>query len=234
MGNYLQATASYTDAQGGGKTAQATTTQAVQAGTNRPPAFSATTATRSFAENTTAGQPIGDPVTATDLDTSDSLTYTLDDTGAASFDIDSGTGQIKTKEGVTYDYETTPSHSVTVTADDNNGGTDTIDVTIAVTNVEEPGTVTLSSVQPQVDTPLTATLTDPDVAVDSTVTWQWARSDAQDSGYDDITTATSASYTPVARRREQVPASHGLLHRRGRLRQERGGGIRQCGADRAG
>ena len=35
---------------------------------------------------------------------------------------------------------------------------------IEVTNVEEPGTVTLSTLQPQVGVAITATLTDPDNA----------------------------------------------------------------------
>ena len=45
-------------------------------------------------------------------------------------------------------------------------------VTINVTNVEELGTVTLSSVQPQVGTDLTANLTDPDGEITG-VTWKW-------------------------------------------------------------
>ena len=59
---------------------------------------------------------------------------------AASFDITttSGSAQIRTKAGVTYDFETKPSYSVTVKADDGNEGTDTIAVTITVTDVDEP------------------------------------------------------------------------------------------------
>ena len=52
---------------------------------------------------------------------------------------------------------------VTVQASD--GGEDTTAmevVMIKVTNVEEPGTVTLSTLQPQVGVEITATLTDPD------------------------------------------------------------------------
>ena len=49
---------------------------------------------------------------------------------------------------MTYDHEATPSYSVTVTADDNKGGTDTKEVTINVTDVNEPplkpGTPTVS------------------------------------------------------------------------------------------
>ena len=55
-------------------------------------------------------------------------------------------------------------YSVTVVASD--GGTlmDTQEVTVNVTNVDEPGMITLSSLQPQAGVELTATLTDPDGA----------------------------------------------------------------------
>ena len=52
-------------------------------------------------------------------------------------------GQIETKTGQTYDFESKPSYSVTVTANDGNGGTADKAVTISLTNVEEAGTVTL-------------------------------------------------------------------------------------------
>ena len=104
---------------------------------NNPPAFSADTAARSVAENTAAGQNVGAALTATDAD-SDTLTYTLEGTDAASFDIVSGSGQIRTRTGVTYNHEAKSTHTVVVKADDGNGGTDTIAVTITVTDVDEP------------------------------------------------------------------------------------------------
>ena len=65
---------------------------------NEAPAFPSTeTGTRTIPENAEAGQNIGAPVTATNPDRSDSLTYTLSGTDAASFDIDRATGQLKTK-----------------------------------------------------------------------------------------------------------------------------------------
>ena len=82
------------------------------------------------------GEDIGDAFTATD-DDSAMLTYTLEGADADSFQIISTTGQIKTKPGVTYDHETKPSYSVAVKADDSDGGSDTIDVTITVTDVNE-------------------------------------------------------------------------------------------------
>ena len=195
VGYYLRATASYNDGEGNSKSAQAATTNAVQAGSNRPPEFSADTATREVPENTAAGENIGAPVTATDPD-NDSLTYSLEGTDKDPFQIVPNSGQIQTKSGVTYDHETKSSYPVTVKADDGNNGADTIDVTITVANVDEEGTVTLSSIQPQVGAPLTAELTDPDGSVKS-VTWVWARSTRPD-GWTDISGETSASYTPVA------------------------------------
>ena len=75
--------------------------------------------------------------TTTDAD-SDTLTYTLEGTDAASFDIVSGSGQIRTRTGVTYNHEAKSTHTVVVKADDGNGGTDTVTVTITVTDVDEP------------------------------------------------------------------------------------------------
>ena len=104
---------------------------------NAPPAFEAASTTREVAENSAAGTNVGDPVTATDADSGDTLTYTLDGTDAASFDIVSTSGQIRTKSGVTYDYETKSSYALIVKAEDRNGGSDTIAVTITVTDVED-------------------------------------------------------------------------------------------------
>ena len=76
-------------------------------------------------------------MTATDGD-NDPLIYTLEGTAAASFEIVSTSGQIRTTAGETYDRETQSSYAVTVKADDGNGGSDTIAVTITLTNVIEP------------------------------------------------------------------------------------------------
>ena len=102
---------------------------------NNPPAFSADEATRSVAENMAPGTNVGDPVTATDPD-GDTLTYALSGTDASSFTIDN-TGQMTVGSGTTLDYETKETYMVTVTATDSQMATDTIDVTIMVTDVEE-------------------------------------------------------------------------------------------------
>ena len=104
---------------------------------NTAPMFSSSTFTRSVAENSPAGTDVGNAVTATDAD-NNTLTYTLEGDGAASFAIIGASGQIRTRSGVTYDYEAQPSYTVMVKADDGNGGTDTVTVTIDLTNVDEP------------------------------------------------------------------------------------------------
>ena len=181
MGSSLRATASYTDGHGPNKSAQATTTQAVRTGSNRAPEFDAATATRSFPENTGPGENIGDPVTATDPDTGNTLTYSLDATGAVSFDIESTSGQIKTKSGVTYDHETVPTYPVTVTATDNHGDSDTIAVTITVTDANDPPTITgdstVSYAENRTDTVATYTASDPE---GTSITWSLSGDDAED------------------------------------------------------
>ena len=65
-----------------------------------PPVFSEGTITaRSVPENASAGTPIGEPVAATDAD-NDTLTYSLEGTDAASFDITPADGQITHEGGV--------------------------------------------------------------------------------------------------------------------------------------
>ena len=97
---------------------------------NNPPDFGAMTTTRSVIEQTPSDQNVGAPVTATDFD-GDELTYTLGGADSDNFELDSATGQIKTKAELNPEIQRT--HSVTVTADDgNDGGTTTITVTITV------------------------------------------------------------------------------------------------------
>ena len=107
------------------------------ASVNAAPVFDAAAlaaTTQSVAENTAADMAIGSAYTATDAD-GDTLTYSLEGTDAASFAIDTSTGQLKTKAPL--DHETKSSYSVTVKVSD---GTDsaTIAVTVTVTDVVEP------------------------------------------------------------------------------------------------
>ena len=107
-------------------------------GTNQVPTFTeGASATRSFAENTAAGQNIGNPVSAADSD-GGTLSYSLEGTDASSFALVSTSGQLQTRTGVIYDFETKNRYEVSVRVSDGQGGSTTIDVTINLTDVGEP------------------------------------------------------------------------------------------------
>ena len=131
---------------------------------NNAPEFSVELAVFTLPENSAADTVVG-TVTATDAD-DDTLTYSLEGTDAASFDIDSGTGEIKTVSGVTYNFEATQNtYEMTAKADDDNGGTDTIDVAITLLDDDteksaKPATPALAPVAGS-STSLTATWTKP-------------------------------------------------------------------------
>ena len=198
---YLRASVEYTDRRGGGKRAEAITGPVPSE--NRRPLFpTSETGQRSVDENSRAGTNVGPPVAAEDPER-DRLTYSLSGADAASFTITS-TGQIRVGSGTTLDFETKSSYSVTVEVHDGKDGTgatssdidDTQDVTITVVNLEEPGTVTLSSETAtiQARVPVTASLEDDDGP--RNITWQWSRSRSSTSGWANIAGATSATFTP--------------------------------------
>ena len=130
-------------------------------------------------------------------------------------------GVLKFKETPDYenpqDNDTDNTYTVTVTASDGSGDSDnsTQEVTVKIVNLEEPGTVSLSTRQPQVGNPLTATLTDPDAMKMTTstdgyqplTTWKWERSRNGRTGWTEIEVVTDSNdpnpnpnanvYTPV-------------------------------------
>ena len=104
---------------------------------NELPVFTdGSSATRSFAENTSGTHNVGDPVGATDPEKT-TLTYSLEGAHADSFSIDTRSGQLKTRTGKTYDYEATPRFSVNVKATDGHGGDRSIPVSIDLTDLNE-------------------------------------------------------------------------------------------------
>ena len=118
---------------------QTYTVTVTRAAANSDPTFPMSTADREVAENTAAGTDVGAVLTATDTDM-DTLTYTLEGTDQTSFDLvtTSGSAQIRTKTGVTYNHEAKSSYTVVVKADDSNGGTAaSVTVTITITDVNE-------------------------------------------------------------------------------------------------
>ena len=104
---------------------------------NSPPAFASEQLTREIAENTAANTNVGAAIPAATDANSDPLTYTMEGTDAASFTFNASTRQIKTKSAVTYDHEAKSSYSVTIKASDTTSS-DTVSVTINVTDVAEP------------------------------------------------------------------------------------------------
>ena len=178
-------------------------------GENEAPVITGATSTN-FAENSTRAvasytgrDPEGSTVTWTLLGT-DSAYFAITNRGVLSFDPVPDFEDEK-------DSDRNSVYHVTVQASDGNN-INRHEVTVTVTNVEESGTVELSSVQPQVDTALTATLDDPD-GVTSATTWSWQRSAAdRKSNWSNINNATSDSYTPVTGdvgRYLRVTASYG-------------------------
>ena len=127
---HVRATASYSDdSSDEGQTAMAATANLV----NNAPAFDAETASISVDENAEAMAAVGDPVVATDVN-EEELAYTITGDDAASFEI-WPSGQITVAPDTAIDYETKTSYSVTVTATDAAGASDSVEVTIAVNDL---------------------------------------------------------------------------------------------------
>ncbi len=167
---------------------------------NNAPVFAQDSTSRSIAETVgaaqDAGRTIGAAVTATDAD-NDALTYSLEGTDAASFEIVAASGQLRTKVGETYDREAKASYSVTVKATDPSSANDTIDVTIDITNVSEPplapGTPTVAGVT---TTQITVRAAPPDNTGRPAITGYRAQYRVNDSG-DAFTLSDAESATPA-------------------------------------
>ena len=125
-------------------------------------------------ENTAANTVVG-TVVATDPD-GDSLTYSVGGTDEAAFNevfaLNASTGVITVKPGASVNYERKESYSVNIMVTDGKDDSGamqnqptadaTVSVFIPIVNVDEPGTVTLSTSSPREGVALSATLTDPD------------------------------------------------------------------------
>ena len=200
---YLRARVEYTDNRGSGKSAEGITTGPVPSENRRPTFPDTETGDRTVDENTRARVNIGAAVAASDPERN-RLTYSLtgDDTDA--FTIVAGSGQLRTKDPL--DYEAKDSYSVTVNVHDGRDGAgasstdidDTQDVTITVENVEEPGTVTLTTAVENISArvEVIAALTDPDESI-SGLTWQWSHSPNGRTNWANIAGADQDAYTPL-------------------------------------
>ena len=138
-------------------------------------------------ENIAANTVVG-TVVATDPD-GDSLTYSVGGTDEAAFNgvfaLNASTGVITVKPGASVNYERKESYSVNIMVTDgkdDSGATQTqpttdatVSVFIPIVNVDEPGTVTLSTSSPREGVALSATLTDPDGRRGGILNSWWSR-----------------------------------------------------------
>ena len=161
------------------------------------PSFESNSYEFSVDENTAANTVVG-TVAATDLD-GDSLTYSVGGTDAAQFNevfaLNTSTGEITVKTGASINYESAEPTSYRVNVmvtdgEDDSGATQsqpttdaTATVVIEIVNVDEPGTVTLSTTSPQLGVGLFATLTDPDGRRGGIYNSWWSRSNNADGPF---------------------------------------------------
>ena len=163
-----------------------------------------------------AADTLVDVAVAGDAD-GDSMTYSVSGTDVAAFNnafnLDASTGEITVKSSSEIDYESSQvSYSITVSVTDGEDAsgvaesqptTDaTTSVRINVIDIDEPGTVTVSSTAPRVGGELTVSVTDPD---DETLLFsrvQWSRTPRLDLDFIDIpidpNDMANPSYTPTA------------------------------------
>lgn len=150
-------------------------------------------------ENTPAGRNIGEPITATDND-GDLLTYAITGADAAFFDVNSSTGQLRTKAPLNYEQRGFDYYEITLTVSDGKDASgqpddmsdDFFDMEVEVTNVDEPGALTILSTHPYVSSVVRARLTDPDGVV-GPAEWEWSRS-RNGSDWSVIDTVNEGSY----------------------------------------
>ena len=174
----------------GSESASRTVTVNVQ-DVNEPPVISGP-ASPSVPENRT---PVA-TYTATDPE-GHSVTWTMS-TGGGTFSIGGSSGALAFKSAK--DYEALSSYTFTGTIRATDSGSpaasSTQAVTVTVTNVEEPGTVTFSPDPPKVGQPVTASVEDPDGGVTRHRNWNWSRVDAPRGARAPL--STTREYTPTS------------------------------------
>ena len=158
---------------------------------NEPPTITGK-ATPSVDENTTAVATYR----ATDPDERATITWSVEDPGAGDFTITNAGGALSFASAP--NYEVKSSYTVTVRASDGTN-TDDHDVTVAVTDVNEPEVLTLSDPSPLIGIDFTAAFKGTGDNVDNVQppTWTWKRSMSRSGAGTDITGATAATYRPV-------------------------------------
>lgn len=151
--------------------------------------------TRTVAENSVPGSPVGAPVSVI-RNSGNKVAYSLEGPDAALFAIEQDTGQILVGEGALLDYESgTASYTVEVVADPRSGADVRTTVTITVTDVAETGFVFIDPAgAPLVGAPLFAGLLHTE-GEPVEPRWQWQRS-MPDGSWADIPGAILETYIP--------------------------------------
>ena len=205
---YLRAKANYNDAQGSGKSALRVSNRQASTSPFNPPAFAVDSITFNLAENTAGRVTVGN-VVATD-DDGDTVYYVLGGPDAAAFTSETSLSQpganIILQVFTALDYETKQSYSLVLSVTDrededgnpqtNHTVDDTVQITVNVLNVEEPGRLVINPVSLEQGINATASLTDPDGSL-SNINWQWSRSDSGTGPFSDIAGETGPNYVPV-------------------------------------
>ena len=188
VGNYLRATAYYTDPEGPGKSVNARTSATVLADDDGSVTLSETR------------PAVGDTIRAALTDPDGSITNTTWQ-WAISSDGESGWSDIAGATSATYTVTTEDTGQflrATANYDDGDGADkNAAAATTLGVGVDDDGSVSLSPSSPTVGETVTATLTDPDGGITGEI-WQWASSSDGTSNWTNITLATSRTYTVVA------------------------------------
>ena len=206
---YLKATASYDDGHGTGKSASRVSDRQASNSPFRSPTFAVDSITFNLAENTAGRVTVGN-VVATDGD-GDPIYYSLTGPDIESFGTETNLStegaKIVLKVSTAVDYENKQSYSLVLSVTDredesgnpqtNHTVDDTVQITVNVLNVEEPGRLVLQPDSLEQGINATVSLTDPDGSL-SNINWQWSRSDSGIGPFSDTTGATNATYTPAA------------------------------------
>ena len=129
-------------------------------------------------------------------------------------------------------------YEVTVEASDGGGSnTNRMDIFVKVTNMDDDGVVTLSTVQPEGDFLLFATLTDEDGLHElnppgllAATTWQWARVDGRGEWLDRHPRGHGERVRAETAGRGPLPAGHGELLGQRELRESHSGTCQSLGS----
>ena len=163
---------------------------------NEAPVIASGPTTKNVAENTTSV----DSYTATDVDMSDTISWSVESGDSSLFTINNGVLEFQNAPDFEnkQDVGTDNIYNVTVRATDNGSLSDTRTVAVTVTNVDEAGTASFTGTLSGGST-LTASVTDPDEGITNKM-YRWLREDTSGGTFSEIgaTTGRSVTYELVA------------------------------------